>query len=45
MRHVILDTDFGTDVDVMLALVFPAKATALCIEGVTTVHGNYFMLK
>jgi len=27
MRHVILDTDIGTDVDDMLALVFLAKAT------------------
>jgi purine nucleosidase len=40
MRHVILDTDIGTDVDDMLALVFLAKATELCLEGVTTVHGN-----
>jgi purine nucleosidase len=40
MRHVILDTDIGTDVDDMLALVFLAKASELCLEGVTTVHGN-----
>ena len=40
MRHVILDTDIGTDVDDMLALVFLAKAPELCLEGVTTVHGN-----
>jgi purine nucleosidase len=40
MRHVILDTDIGTDVDDLLALVFMAKAPELCLEGVTTVHGN-----
>jgi purine nucleosidase len=40
MRHVILDTDIGTDVDDLLALVFLAKAPELCLEGVTTVHGN-----
>jgi inosine-uridine nucleoside N-ribohydrolase len=40
MRHVILDTDIGTDVDDMLALVFLARATEVCLEGVTTVHGN-----
>jgi purine nucleosidase len=40
MRHVILDTDIGTDVDDLLALVFVAKAPELCLEGVTTVHGN-----
>jgi hypothetical protein len=44
MRHVILDTDIGTDVDDMLALVFLAKATELCIEGVTTVHGKRLYL-
>jgi hypothetical protein len=27
IRHVILDTDIGIDVDDMLALVFPGKAT------------------
>jgi inosine-uridine nucleoside N-ribohydrolase len=27
MRHVILDTDIGTDVDDMLALVFLAQAS------------------
>jgi hypothetical protein len=29
MRHVILDTDVGTDVDDLLALVFPAHAREL----------------
>jgi purine nucleosidase len=40
MRHVILDTDIGTDVDDLLALVFLAKAPELCLEGITTVHGD-----
>ena len=40
MRYVILDTDIGTDVDDLLALVFMAKAPELRLEGVTTVHGN-----
>jgi purine nucleosidase len=40
MRPVILDTDIGTDVDDLLALVLLAKAPELCLEGVTTVHGN-----
>ncbi len=40
MRHVILDTDIGTDVDDLLALIFIAKAPELCLEGVTTVHGD-----
>jgi purine nucleosidase len=40
MRHVILDTDIGTDVDDLLALVFIARASELSLEGVTTVHGN-----
>jgi purine nucleosidase len=40
MRHVILDTDIGTDVDHLLALVFIGKAPKLCLEGVTTVHGD-----
>jgi purine nucleosidase len=40
MRHVILDTDIGTDVDDLLALVFVAKAPELRLEGVTTVHGD-----
>jgi purine nucleosidase len=40
MRHVILDTDIGTDVDDLLALVFTAKAPEFCLEGVTTVHGD-----
>ena len=39
MRHVIIDTDIGTDVDDLLALVFIAKAPA-CLEGITTVHGD-----
>ena len=40
MRHVIIDTDLGTDVDDLLALVFIAKAPELCLEGITTVHGD-----
>lgn len=40
MRHVILDTDIGTDVDDLLALIFMAKASELCFEGITTVHGD-----
>src|SRR5262249_38616707 len=40
MRHVILDTDIGTDVDDLLALVFLAHARELCLEGVTTVYGD-----
>ena len=40
MRHVILDTDIGTDVDDLLALIFLAHAHELCLEGVTTVHGD-----
>jgi purine nucleosidase len=40
MRHVILDTDIGTDVDDLLALVFLAHAPELRLEGVTTVYGD-----
>jgi purine nucleosidase len=40
MRHVILDTDIGTDVDDLLALVFLAHARELHLEGVTTVYGD-----
>ncbi len=40
MRHLVLDTDIGTDVDDLLALVFIAKAPELSLEGITTVHGN-----
>jgi purine nucleosidase len=40
MRPVVLDTDIGTDVDDLLALVFIAKAPELWLEGITTVHGN-----
>jgi purine nucleosidase len=40
VRHVIIDTDLGTDVDDLLALVFIAKAPELCLEGITTVHGD-----
>ena len=36
MRHVILDTDIGTDVDDLLALVFLAHARELPLKGVTT---------
>jgi purine nucleosidase len=40
MRHVILDTDIGTDIDDLLALVFLARAPELRLEGVTTVYGD-----
>jgi inosine-uridine nucleoside N-ribohydrolase len=40
MRHVILDTDIGTDVDDLLALIFLAHASELRLEGVTTVYGD-----
>src|SRR6516164_5083281 len=40
MRHVVLDTDIGTDVDDLLALVFLAHARELHLEGVTTVYGD-----
>jgi purine nucleosidase len=40
MRHVILDTDIGTDVDDLLALVFLAHARELSLKGVTTVYGD-----
>jgi purine nucleosidase len=40
MRPVILDTDIGTDVDDLLALVLLAKAPGLSLKAVTTVHGN-----
>jgi purine nucleosidase len=40
MRHVILDTDIGTDVDDLLALIFLAHARELRLEGVTTVYGD-----
>src|SRR5215472_4014325 len=40
MRHVVLDTDIGTDVDDLLALVFLAHARELRLEGVTTVYGD-----
>ena len=40
MRHVILDTDIGTDVDYLLALVFLAHARELSLKGVTTVYGD-----
>ena len=40
MRPVIFDTDIGTDVDDILALVLLAKAPELQLIGVTTVYGN-----
>src|SRR5271170_6974994 len=40
MRPVIFDTDIGTDVDDILALVLLAKAPELKLFGVTTVYGN-----
>jgi purine nucleosidase len=40
MRPVIFDTDIGTDVDDILALVLLAKASELQLLGVTTVYGD-----
>jgi purine nucleosidase len=40
MRPLILDTDIGTDVDDILALVLVAKAKELELIGVTTVYGD-----
>jgi purine nucleosidase len=40
MRPVIFDTDIGTDVDDILALVLLAKAPELRLIGVTTVFGD-----
>jgi purine nucleosidase len=40
MRPVIFDTDIGTDVDDILALVFLAKSPELQLVGVTTVYGD-----
>ena len=40
MRPVIFDTDIGTDVDDILALVLLAKAPELNLLGVTTVYGD-----
>ena len=40
MRPVVFDTDIGTDVDDILALVFLAKAPELKLLGVTTVYGD-----
>jgi purine nucleosidase len=40
MRPVIFDTDIGTDVDDILALVLLAKAPELKLLGVTTVYGD-----
>lgn len=42
MRPVIFDTDIGTDVDDILALVVLAKAPELNLLGVTTVYGDTF---
>jgi purine nucleosidase len=40
MRPVIFDTDIGTDVDDILALILLAKAPELKLVGVTTVYGD-----
>ncbi|MBV8142460.1 MAG: nucleoside hydrolase [Verrucomicrobia bacterium] len=40
MRPVIFDTDIGTDVDDILALVLLARAPELKLLGVTTVYGD-----
>jgi len=40
VRPVIFDTDIGTDVDDILALVLLAKAPELQLIGVTTVYGD-----
>jgi inosine-uridine nucleoside N-ribohydrolase len=40
MRPVIFDTDIGTDVDDILALVLLAKSAELQLIGVTTVYGD-----
>jgi purine nucleosidase len=40
MRPVILDTDIGSDVDDILALVMLAKSPELQLIGVTTVYGD-----
>jgi inosine-uridine nucleoside N-ribohydrolase len=40
MRPVILDTDIGSDVDDILALVLLAKAPELQLLGITTVYGD-----
>jgi len=40
MRPVIFDTDIGTDVDDILALVLLAKSPELKLIGVTTVYGD-----
>ena len=40
MRPVILDTDIGSDVDDILALVMLAKAPELQLIGITTVYGD-----
>ncbi|HEY0792588.1 MAG TPA: nucleoside hydrolase [Chthoniobacterales bacterium] len=40
MRSVILDTDIGSDVDDLLALVFLLRSKELALQGVTTVYGD-----
>ena len=40
MRPVILDTDIGSDVDDLLALVFLLRSSKLALTGVTTVYGD-----
>ena len=39
-RPIILDTDIGTDVDDIFALVLLARSPALDLVGVTTVYGD-----
>src|SRR3989338_1961853 len=40
MKKVIIDTDIGTDVDDVLALVYALKSSELDIRAITTVHGD-----
>jgi purine nucleosidase len=40
MRPLILDTDIGSDVDDLLALVFILRSSELALQGVTTVYGD-----
>jgi purine nucleosidase len=39
-KHIVLDTDVGTDADDSLALALAAASPELSIEGVTTVHAD-----
>ena len=40
MRPLVLDTDIGTDVDDLLALLLILTEPAIDLVGITTVHGN-----